>query len=157
MNRTTKLKVYNTLIKPVVTYGAETWVMRKEDEENLRKFERKIVRKIYGPVKRGDQWMIRTNEEINNILQNEDIVRFVKAQRLRWYGHLIRMKEGRMPKRIMNEKIYSSKRRGRPKIKWIDNVEEDLKRMKIKGWREKAKDRQMWRLVVKEAKAHPEL
>ena len=57
----------------------------------------------------------------------------------------------------MNEKIFSSRRRGCPKIRWIDNVEQDLKCMMVKGWREKAKDRQKWRLIVKEAKAHPEL
>jgi hypothetical protein len=63
-------------------------------------FERKIIRKIYGPIKI-NEWKLRTNEEINNILTNQDIVRFIKSQRIRWIGHLERLDRNRLPKRVM--------------------------------------------------------
>jgi hypothetical protein len=69
-------------------------------------FERKIIRKIYGPIKINNEWKLRTNEELNNILANQDIVRFIKSQRIRWIGHLKRMDKNRLPKRVMYDRLY---------------------------------------------------
>jgi CRISPR/Cas system CSM-associated protein Csm2 small subunit len=55
------------------------------------------------------------------------------------------------------ERVYSKRRKGRPSIKWLDDVENDLKKMKVKGWTEKKRNREQWRLVVEEDKAHPRL
>jgi hypothetical protein len=71
--------------------------MKKEDENILRRFERKIIRRIYGPVRQGREWRIRNNEEIDNIMRKKDIVRFVKARRISWIGHVERMEDSRMP------------------------------------------------------------
>jgi hypothetical protein len=99
-------------------------------------FERKIIRKIYGPVMGNNIWRIRHNEEINTLLKGED-----KA----------------MPKRILKGRLYSKRRKRKPRMGWLDDVESDLKKMKVKGWEEKMRNRVQWRLVVKEAKAHPGL
>jgi len=48
----------------------------------LRIFERKILRKVYGPIQEGDIWRIRNNEELNRSINGEDIVKFINAQRL---------------------------------------------------------------------------
>jgi hypothetical protein len=87
--------------------------MKKEDENILRRFARKIIRRIYGPVKQGREWRIRNNEEIDNIIRKKDIVRFVKARRISWVGHVERREDSRMPKRVMTEKIYTKRKRGR--------------------------------------------
>ena len=51
INSGAKMHIYKTLIRPVVTCGCESWTMKKEDENILRRFERKIIRRIYGPVR----------------------------------------------------------------------------------------------------------
>jgi hypothetical protein len=62
-------------------------------------FERKIIRRIYGPMVEDNVWRIRYNEEKNTLLKGEDIVRFVKSQRIRWLEHVERMEDNAMPKR----------------------------------------------------------
>jgi hypothetical protein len=64
-----KMQIYKTLIRQVVTYGCESWTMKKEDENILLRFERKIIRRIYGPVRQGRERKIRNNEEIDNIIR----------------------------------------------------------------------------------------
>jgi hypothetical protein len=120
----------------------------------LRIFERKIVRRIYGPINEGESWRIRTNKEIEDILEGADIVKFIKSLRLRWCGHIERMNNERMPKKIMTTNMEGTRYRGRPRKRWIDEVEEDLKIMGIRYWHAVAKDRRQWRKIVLEAKVH---
>jgi hypothetical protein len=56
-----------------------------------------------------------------------------------------RMEDSRMPKRVMREEIHTRRKRGRPKVRWLDDVQEDLREMGIEGWRRKAQDRDQWR------------
>jgi hypothetical protein len=68
-------------------------------------------------VRQGREWRIRNNEEIDNIIRKIDIVRFVKARRISWICHVERMEDSRMPKRVVREKIYTRRKRGRPKVR----------------------------------------
>jgi hypothetical protein len=83
--------------------------------------------------------------------------RFIKSQRIRWLGHVERMEDKTMPKRMLKGRLYCKRRKGRPRKRCLDDVESDLKKMKVKGWKEKMRNREQWRLVVEEAKAHPGL
>jgi hypothetical protein len=151
-SRSCKMKIYKTLIRSIVTYGSETWTLTSEIENALRTFERKILRKIFGPVQDRGGWRIRYNEELEELIKNEDIVRFIKACRISWLGHVERMSDYAMTKRILYGKLFSTRERGRPKNRWIDGVTMDLRKMKVM-----TQNRSVWRHVVKEAKAHPEL
>jgi len=70
ISRNFKLQLYNTLIRPTVTYASETWVLKENMIKKLMIFERKVMRKIYGPTRSDDgYWRIKTNQEINDILK----------------------------------------------------------------------------------------
>ena len=127
------------------------------DENLLRIFERKMLRKIYGPIQEGITWRIRNNEELNRSIKGEDIVKFIKAQRIRKLGHVKRMEVGAMPRKMLEGRLFIGRRKGRPRLRRMDDVVADLKVMKIKQWMEKTKDKEQWRLLVEEAKAHPGL
>jgi hypothetical protein len=66
------------------------------------------------------------------------------------------MGDNTMPKRMLTGRLYSKTREGRPTMRWLNDVESDLKKM-VKGWKEKLRNREEWRLVVEEANAHPGL
>ena len=84
-------------------------------------------------------------------------MKFIKAQRIRWLGHVKRMEVGAMTRKMMEGRLFIGRRRGRPRARWMDDVAADLKVKKIKQWIEKTKDREQWGLVVEEAKARPAL
>jgi hypothetical protein len=112
IKRSAKMQIYKTVIRPVTTYGSETWTLTKLDENSLRIFERKILRKIHRPVQEGDTWRIKYNEELNRLLKGEDIVKFIKVQRIRWLGHVKRMEAGTMPRRMVEERLFTGRRKG---------------------------------------------
>jgi hypothetical protein len=155
--RRSKLQIYKMLIRPIVTYGAETWTLTDIEENAVRRFERKVLRKIYGPVMDNGAWQMRYNRELYRFTEEEDIVRFIRAQRIQRVGHLERMDETAMPKRVLKGKLYAKRRIGRPRLRWMDDVTADLRRMGIRSWTEKARNRDQWRLIIKEANAHPGL
>jgi hypothetical protein len=109
ISRAAKIQVYTSkrLIIPVATstYRAETWTLTVTEQNALRMFERKIMRRIYGPVMEKNVWRIRYNEEINTSLKGEDVVRFIKLRRIRWLGHVERMKDNAMPKKMLKGRL----------------------------------------------------
>jgi len=83
LNRSSKLKINKSLIRPIVIYGCEAGTLTNRDEQYLRIFERRILRKIFGPVQDEDGfWRIRMNYELNDLIKTADIVRFVKSKRM---------------------------------------------------------------------------
>jgi len=90
-----------------VTYGEEIWTLTAAEENALRRFERKVLRKTYGPVVDKRVWRIRYNNELCKLMA-EDIVRFIKAQRIQWLGYVERMDETAMPKRVLKGKLYAT-------------------------------------------------
>ena len=116
-------------------------------------FERKIMRKILGPTRSDDgYWRIKTNQEINDIIKGQNIIGFIKKQRLNWLGHVERMAEDNNVQKINRWKPMSKRPIGRPKIHWEDDVLEDIKSMNVSNWNNAAQDRNRWKKVVEQAR-----
>jgi hypothetical protein len=86
---------------------------------------------------------------LKELIKNEDIVRFIKACRISWLGHVERMSDYAMPKRILYWKLFCTRKRGRPKNRRIDGVTVDLKKMKVMALKATTQNGSVWRHVVK--------
>jgi hypothetical protein len=128
-----------------------------EEERALVVFDRKFLQRIYGPVKENESWRIRRNDELEAIIKGENIVRFIKCQRIRWLGHIEKMQDTAIPKKMLYGRLYATRRRGRPKTRWLEDVFRGLRKMGVNEWKDRARSRETWRHIVKEANARPGL
>jgi len=93
--------------------------------------------------------------EIGKLIDSADIVRFIKAQRIKWLGHIQRMDQARPTRKLLDWKPMGTRQVGRPRQRGQEDVMEDL--MKIKKWKETAKDRRTWRDLAKKVKTYKDL
>ena len=119
-----------------MSYGAEAWTVTEKEEQALLIFERKIFRRIYGAKYENGEWKSRTNRELEEMSKGENIVKWIKWQSISWLGHLERMDEDRMPKKIFTQELEGTRRRGRPWKRWKEAVERDLQVLGVRRWRE---------------------
>jgi len=94
------------------------------------------------------------NYELNELIENADIVRFIKSRRIAWLGHVMRMDDRRTPKRISEWKPIDTRIRGRPRNRWIVDIKEDMQIMGIRWWRKQCKEREEWKRITEKAKTH---
>jgi hypothetical protein len=98
-----KVKIYKTIILPVVLYGCETWSLTLREENRLRVFENRVLRRIFGP-KRDEvtgEWRKLHNEELHILYSSPNIIRQIKSRIMRWAGHVARMAEKRNVFRVL--------------------------------------------------------
>ena len=105
-----------------MSYGAEAWALTKKEEQAVLIFERKIFRRIYGPKYENGEWKSGTTRELEEMSKGENIVKWIKGQRISWLGHLDRMEEDRMPKNIFTQELEGTRRRGRHRRSWKEEV-----------------------------------
>jgi len=129
LSKNLKIKIYRTIILPVVLYGCETWSLTLKEERRLRVFENRVLSTVFGP-KRDEvtgQWRKLYNEELLDLYSLPNIVRVVKSRTMRWAGHVARMGEGRGVHRILVGKPEGKRPLGRPRRKWEDKIKMDLR------------------------------
>jgi len=136
-----KLKLYHTIIRPIVTYACETWILKDTIINKLLVFERKILTKIFGPINEKGIWQIKTNQELDEIIKHKNIINFIRAQILSWLGHVERMQGMRMVKAIYSWYPISSRPTGRPKTRWMDDIRKDIQKLKVPNWKTLTQDR----------------
>ena len=82
LTKNSKLRMYKTSVRPVVTYACETWLLKENTKTKLKVFERKVLRRIYGPTKRKDgTWRIKSNEELNRFIDNKNIINYTSKHK----------------------------------------------------------------------------
>jgi len=98
-----KIKIYRTIILPVVLYGCETWSLTLRKERKLREFENMVLRRIFGPRRAEVTGELRRlhNEELNDMYSSPNIVRVIKSRRMRWAGHVACISEERGVNRVL--------------------------------------------------------
>jgi hypothetical protein len=102
LSRNLKVKIYKTMILPVVLYGCETWSLTLREGHRLKVFENRVLRRIFGP-KRDEikgEWRQFHNGELHNLYSSPDIISQIKSRRMSWAGHVARVGEGRNVYRV---------------------------------------------------------
>jgi len=152
LSKNLKIKIYRTIILPVVLYGCETWSLILRDERKLRVFENMVLRRIFGPRREEvtGEWRRLHNEELNDMYCSPNIVRVIKSRRMKWAGHVARMGEERGAYRVLVEKPEGRRPLGRPRRRWVDNIRLDLQEVGCgyMDWIGLSQDRDRWRMLV---------
>ncbi|KAJ4427647.1 hypothetical protein ANN_25295 [Periplaneta americana] len=155
LSKNLKVRIYKTVILPVLLYGCETWTLTLREEHRLRVFENKVLRKIFG-AKRDEvtgEWRKLHNTELHALYSSPDIIRNLKSRRLRWAGHVARMGESRNAYRVLVGRPEGKRPLGRPRRRWEDNIKMDLREVGYddRDWLNLAQDRDRWRAYVRAA------
>jgi len=110
-----KLRLENTIIDKTLTYASETWTLTKRDRKQWNIFERKVYRRMLDPVydNKKENWRILTNKKMYASVKKRTILETIRLNRLRWFGHVQRMEENRIPKRVLCMNLETARLRGR--------------------------------------------
>ena len=140
-----KMKIYKTTIRPVLLYGAETWALKRKEEELLERTEMRMVRWIAGIslLERRESQDIRRMCGICNVKEK------AREARLRYYGHVMRREEEEPVKRAKNMPVMGRRSVGRQRIRWMDVVKRDMDEMGL--GEEDAENRNGWRRLTRAA------
>jgi hypothetical protein len=114
-------------------YWCETWSLTLTDENRLRVFENRVLRRIFGPMRDEviESWRKMHNEELYNLYCSPSIIRMIKSRRMRWEGHVARIGEKRDAYRILMRKPEGKRPIGGPRRRWEDNIKMELREL---GW-----------------------
>jgi hypothetical protein len=122
LSRNVKVKIYETIILPVVLYGCETWSLILREDHRLRVFENRVLRRIFGP-KRDEvtgEWRKLHSEELHILYSSPNIIRQIKSRILRWVGHVACMRHlGSLRCRWEDGFRMDLREIGRGSVEWI--------------------------------------
>ena len=130
LSKNIKIRIYRTIILPVVLYGCETWSLTLREERRLRVFDKRVLRRIFGP-KRQDvtrERKKRYNEELNDLYSAPNISWVIISRRMRWAGHVACT--GRNGYMVLAGKPERKGSLGRPRRRWEDNIKLDVQELK---------------------------
>ena len=116
LSKNFKIKIYRTIILPVVVYGCETWLLTLRKECRLREFENRVLRRIFEPrmdVVTAD-WRKIHKEELNDLYSSPNILRMIRSRRMRWAGHVACIGERKVVYRVLVGKLEGKRLLGRP-------------------------------------------
>ena len=144
-----KSKVYKTVVRPTAMYASECWPNTTAHDRALSVMEMRMLRFSLGLTLRDH---VR-NEEVRSCLGVAAITDKLRESRLRWFGHVVRAPAGSVVQTAMQLEVPGTRPRGRPKMRWWDTINEDLRRTQLKE--EDASDRSQWRRAYRHADPAP--
>ena len=148
----TKLKVYNAIVLPSLLYACETWTVYSRHAKQLNAFHMRCLRTLLHI-----KWQDKIPDtEVLQRAESESIHAILQRSQLRWAGHVHRMDDSRLPKRLLYGELKTGKRSlGRPKKRYKDTLKESLKQCNIpqSSWEKSAEDRPAWRTLVRKGVA----
>jgi hypothetical protein len=130
LSRNVKVKIYKTIMLPVVLYGYETWSLTLREEDRLRVFENRVLRTIFGP-KRDEvtgEWRKLHNEELHVLYSSSNIITQIRSRRIRWAGHVACVGEERNVYNVLMGKTEGKRPLGRPRRRWEDGARMNLRK-----------------------------
>ena len=150
-----KLRLLNAAVMPILLYGSETWSLTTTLENRVNACENRWLRRILR-IKYTDRV---SNMEVRARTGQEIVENTVRKRRMKWYGHITRMNKERWTSRVHNWNPAGKRPCGRPKLRWLDGVEKDLKRAGLSlhgittgrkrvGLKELVEDRARWKDIT---------
>jgi hypothetical protein len=147
LSRQTKFNIHKTLIRPVLLYGSETWVLTKREENQLLLFERKVLRTICGPKIENGVYRRRYNHELEREFDSPNALNVMKTSRLRYAGHMIRR-----PEDLPQKALFRAKHNGRRnQSRWADGVNSDSLALGVRNWTHCVLKTGRWRDLLQQA------
>jgi len=118
LSKNLKIKICRTIILSVVVYGCETWSLTMKEKRRLRVFEKRVLRRIFGPERDEvtEEWRKLHNEVLNDLYSSPNIVRVIKSRRMKWAGHVGRMGERKAVYRVLVGNLTARDHLGDPGI-----------------------------------------
>ena len=110
-----------------------------------------MYRRILGPVydNEKENWRMLTNKEIYASVKKPTIIETIRLSKLHWFGHVQRMEENRIPKRVLYMNLGTTRLRGGPRNRWQDEVRDDGRIVGGEGWQEKLRNREEWKKLLR--------
>ncbi|KAI8511970.1 hypothetical protein Bbelb_110700 [Branchiostoma belcheri] len=143
-----KLRIYQATVISILLYGSETWQIYAADQKRLNAFHTRCLRKILNI-----SYLDRiTNKEVYQRTNQTEVASMIRKRRFRWFGHVMRMGDNRMAKKILDWKPCGGKRsRGRPRLTWKADVEKDLEAVGSSWYRAttQAQQRTRWKRTAR--------
>ncbi|EYB91138.1 hypothetical protein Y032_0210g2149 [Ancylostoma ceylanicum] len=144
-SRVLKGKIYRTVVRPAMMYGSECWPVTKAHERMLNTAEMRMLRWACGLTRRDKV----CNEDIRTMMQTAPIQRKLRAQRLRWFGHVMRRSPLHPTRQALEMEVTGKRPRGAPKKRWKDTVCKGMRELGVT--KDDAQDRDLWRRRTKTA------
>jgi hypothetical protein len=145
VKKTTNIKIVETIIFPTVTYGSESWTVRKREKKKIDVFELWMWRRILRVP-----WTEKRTK--CSVLEDMKLKRSLEATilllKLRYFGHVMTAKRP-MELDIMLGQVEGHRKQGKPQIRWLDCIKEATG-LRLKDLREAVQDGKKWRMLVEE-------
>jgi hypothetical protein len=151
----TKIRLYRTLVLPILLYGSETWTLLKQDLNKLETFQMRCLRTILRISLRDHRTNVSVRQQCGKQPAIEELI---QQRRLRWFGHVCRMNSDRLPNALLWRQRPNNWRirRKAPRKTWLKQIEDDLRtcRLSPEQAAKEAMKRKTWKLVCERIR-HP--